>query len=261
MNELIPIRESQLDGPVRTVDARDLHRLLGVAKDFSDWIKAQFARARLVEGRHYCEIESRPLSGEHSRGGRNRRDYFITLEAAKHIAMMAGTDKGFEVRDYFIECERKAIAPARELTRMEILTMALESEKEVQRLQAENNVLATRVARTGPMAAALERIAAEVSDGNCITDAAKTLQIQPKQLFTWLEKNGWIFRRERGSTWVAYQARIDSGHLAVKISVVGTHDDGSPRTAAQVRITRKGLARLSMALGRDVRTAAATTTD
>src|SRR5690606_28048169 len=40
-------------------------------------------------------------------------EYHLTIEAGKHIAMMSGTDKGFEVRDYFIECERLAMEPAK----------------------------------------------------------------------------------------------------------------------------------------------------
>jgi hypothetical protein len=47
-----------------------------------------------------------PLEGK-NRGGRPGTDYLLTLRAAMHIAMMAGTDRGFEVRDYFIAAERE----------------------------------------------------------------------------------------------------------------------------------------------------------
>jgi phage anti-repressor protein len=33
---------------------------------------------------------------------------YLTVEVSKHIGMLSGTDKGFEVREYFIECERRA---------------------------------------------------------------------------------------------------------------------------------------------------------
>lgn len=58
----------------------------------------------IVLGREFAK------DGENQRptGGRPRRECYLTLEAAKHIAMLAGTEKGFDVREYFIECERRA---------------------------------------------------------------------------------------------------------------------------------------------------------
>jgi hypothetical protein len=39
-------------------------------------------------------------------------EYRLILDGAKHIAMIANTDKGFEVRDYFIDCERRLLEAA-----------------------------------------------------------------------------------------------------------------------------------------------------
>lgn len=91
------------DDAIPTVNARDLHTFLGVAKKFADWIKAQVERARLVENRDFVLFS---LLGEK---GRPTVDYHLTLDAAKHISMMSNTDKGFEAREYFIECERRAL--------------------------------------------------------------------------------------------------------------------------------------------------------
>ena len=55
-----------------------------------------------------------------------------------------------------------------------------------------------KVEEMRPLAQALDRIAQ--SEGTfCITDAAKTLQVQPKVLFTFLRSNGWIYARSGGS--------------------------------------------------------------
>lgn len=90
--ELIRIDRSEISGAaVQTVNARDLHSFLGVRKDFSDWIKAQVTRAHLVENEDFLIF---PQKGENSGRGRPTSDYALTLEAGKHIAMMAGTPKG-----------------------------------------------------------------------------------------------------------------------------------------------------------------------
>lgn len=94
-----------------------------------------------------------------------------------------------------------------------------------------------------PVVAAYDRIA--VSHGSlCITDAAKTLQVQPHDLFRHLRVNGWIYRRAGGAADIAYQSKIISGLLEHKTTTV-QRTDGSEKTASQVRITPKGLARLA----------------
>jgi hypothetical protein len=39
--------------------------------------------------------------------GRNIKEYFLTFDAAKHIGMLSNTDRGSQVREYFLECERR----------------------------------------------------------------------------------------------------------------------------------------------------------
>lgn len=90
---------------VNAVNARDLHAALGVGRDFSNWIKDQITRARLVEHRDFEKLAQ--IGEQCFQGVTSRIDYALSLDAAKHVSMMAGTDKGFEVRDYFIKCEKK----------------------------------------------------------------------------------------------------------------------------------------------------------
>jgi anti-repressor protein len=232
---------------VAAVDARELHGFLDVAKKFTDWFKAQIDRARLVEGRDYVEIllpQKGEQDSEPQHGGHNRRDYALTLDAAKHIAMMSGTEKGFEVRDYFIECERQAKAPRVDpanLSRLDLIQLALDAERE--RLQ-----LAHVVAEQAPKVAALERIA--MADGSfCMRDAAKTLQIRPTDLRNLLITERWIYGRPGHGGWLAYQDRIQSGLLIHKTSLV-QRQDGTDKVVEQVRITGKGLARLGALLQR-----------
>lgn len=100
-----------------------------------------------------------------------------------------------------------------------------------------------RVAEMAPKVEALDRLA--TADGSlCITDAAKALQIRPKDLFDYLSRNGWIYRRPNTSGYLGYQSRVVAGVLEHKVTTV-QRADGSEKVTEQVRVTAKGLTKLS----------------
>ena len=109
---MIPVTMAQFGTNQESpVSARELHAFLRVDKDFSDWIKSQIQRAGLQEHRDY---ECSPFRGNQTGRGGDRRsiEYTLTPRAAKHVALMSKTKKGREVRDYFIECERRLMVQA-----------------------------------------------------------------------------------------------------------------------------------------------------
>lgn len=102
----ILLADRDLDGQTQpTVSGRDLHKFLGYARDFTTWAKQQVARGNFEEGKDFIRIF--PNDVGRIRKGRPSVDYFFSLTAGKHIAMFSGTMKGVEVRDYFIDCERR----------------------------------------------------------------------------------------------------------------------------------------------------------
>lgn len=118
------------------------------------------------------------------------------------------------------------------------------SEK-VLELESENATLA-------PKAEALDRIAQ--ADGSlCVTDAAKTLQVAPKELFRYLRSHGWTYSRP-GTADIGYQSHIANGDLEHKVTTV-FRADGSEKAATQVRVTPQGLAKLAKLLSRSASTA------
>lgn len=115
-------------------------------------------------------------------------------------------------------------------------TLLLQNVEKVIELQGE-------VEEMRPQVQALERIA--LSEGSmCITDAAKSLQVQPKALFGYLREHHWIYSRPGVAGYIAYQEKLQSGVLEHKVAVV-TRADGSEKTTTQVRVTPRGLARLA----------------
>lgn len=115
---------------VSVVNARDLHAALGSQKKFADWIKAQIERCGLIDGLEWSKGdlltqkgEQEGLlpqkvkqsgfaspEGEEARGGHNKTEYILTIDAAKQVAMASNTPRGRDVRLYFIECERQLSA-------------------------------------------------------------------------------------------------------------------------------------------------------
>ncbi len=104
-------------------------------------------------------------------------------------------------------------------------------------------VLEQRVQELEPSERALDRIS-KADGSTCITDTAKMLQMRPKDLFSYLRQNGWIYRRPTSGTDLGYQSKIISGLLEHKVTVV-TRADGSERETTQVRVTAKGLTNLA----------------
>lgn len=67
------------------VDARELHKVLQVKQDFSDWIKKQLITVDAVEDKDYSL-----LKGSAYNGGGTKIDYILTIKIAEEIAMVAG---------------------------------------------------------------------------------------------------------------------------------------------------------------------------
>lgn len=90
---------------IQTVNARDLHEALKAGKDFSNWIKDRIEKYGFVENQDFvCS----PVLASNGRGGHNRLEYHLTLDTAKEIAMVDGSDVGRTIRRYFIRMERVA---------------------------------------------------------------------------------------------------------------------------------------------------------
>ncbi|EJC5704861.1 antA/AntB antirepressor family protein [Escherichia coli] len=103
-SQLIPVFEGTISNePTLLVNARDLHGFLEVGKDFSNWIRAKLNEYGFVENLDYILFSPNLAKTP----GRRRKDYHLTLDTAKELAMVERNEKGRQIRRYFIECEKK----------------------------------------------------------------------------------------------------------------------------------------------------------
>jgi len=118
MNELINIKVIQKDfngEKKRFVNARELYKWLGVGRDFSTWIKDRIDKYDFVEDLDY--FISIPQFGD-GKIGLNKvkikdpktgkvvaKEYVLSVDMAKELAMVENSEIGKKVRKYFIRVE------------------------------------------------------------------------------------------------------------------------------------------------------------
>ena len=130
---LIPVFTGTLQySPVQLCNARDLHALLEVGRDFSNWIKDRISEYELIEGEDYIRspklVSGSPDSANQDapkqcgdrdeKGhfiGANAIDYHLTIDTAKELAMIENNPQGRKVRRYFIRLEKFARMTAQPL--------------------------------------------------------------------------------------------------------------------------------------------------
>ena len=110
MEELIKITTN--DEGKQLVSARELYKGLGLAR--TKW--TPWYTKNIIENEFFKEnIDWTKVSLEVT--GNLTTDFAISIEFAKHIAMMARTEKSHQYRNYFIECEKKSKNPFPQLSK------------------------------------------------------------------------------------------------------------------------------------------------
>lgn len=84
-----------------TVSARELYEFLGATERFQSWFDRQLGYG-FEERADYlgCKVFNTLAKQE-------LQDYSLTLECAKSIGMIQRSEKGMQIRNYFIDCEKK----------------------------------------------------------------------------------------------------------------------------------------------------------
>lgn len=222
MNELINVTLNDSHEPV--VSGRQLHEALGVNSRYTTWFD-RMKEYGFTEGQDFL-----PNLGK-STGGRQATDHIIKLDMAKEIAMIQRTDKGKEVRQYFIQVEKDFNSPEKIMARA--LLMA---DKKVHKLEAQIEADRPKV---------LFADAVSASKSSClIGELVKILKqngidIGQNKLFQWLRSNGYLISR-RGESWnQPTQKSMQLGLFELKKTNIN-HADGHTTVNTTTKVTGKG---------------------
>lgn len=213
MNELLKINTT--DSERITVSARDLHEALEVKTQFKDWFP-RMCEYGFEDGKDFCSFLSE------STGGRPSQDAQITVDMAKEIAMLQRTEKGKEVRKYFIQIEKEWNSPERVMARA--LTIA---NKTIETLKIENSEMK-------PKADYFDNLV----ERNLLTnfrDTAKELGLRQTDLINNLIEDGYVYRDQKSKLKpYAKYGKTGKGLFELKEFSKNDHSD------VQTLITPKG---------------------
>ena len=107
MYELLNI---QVKHGIQVVSARELHAYLEVKTRYSLWI-GQYIRKDnkygFCENEDFCSVVITTHQNQYG-GEKELEDFALSVDMAKEVAMLTGTEKGKMARKYFIQIEKAA---------------------------------------------------------------------------------------------------------------------------------------------------------
>jgi P1-antirepressor homolog len=225
MNELINVSLNDNQEPV--VSGRQLHEVLEVKTEYKKWF-SRMTEYGFNENEDFLKVTQKCLT---SSTGQNTTDHVIKLDMAKEIAMIQRTERGKQVRQYFIQVEKDFNSPEKIMARA--LLMA---DQKVHKLEAQIEADRPKV---------LFADAVSASKSSClIGELAKILKqngidIGQNKLFQWLRAHGYLISR-RGESWnQPTQKSMQLGLFELKKTNIN-HPDGHTTVSTTTKVTGKG---------------------
>lgn len=195
MNQLIEIKTNEYHEPV--VSGRLLHEALDVKTAYKDWFP------RMVE---YGFAENEDFSSflSESTGGRPATDHVIKLDMAKEIAMIQRTDRGREVRKYFIQVEKDFNSPEKIMARALMI-----AENQINTLRLDNKVKEQVIGELKPKADYVDKILKSKSL-MLISQIAKDYGMSSQAMNKLLHE--FKVQYKQGGQWLLYARYQDKGY-------------------------------------------------
>jgi anti-repressor protein len=216
-----------------TVSARELHKFLEVDSQFSHWFE-RMAEYGFTIGVDYEVIAE---NGYNSKGGRPTTDYQLTVDMAKEICMIQRSEKGKQMRQYFIQLEKDWNSPEK------VMARALKiADRRITQLRESNKQLAMQAEQDAPKIQFADAVSGS-NDCILVGELAKLIQqsgvdIGQNRLFIWLRKNRYLMRNRNGNN-VPTQRSMSMRLFRIKEKVISKGGGGSQIVPMPI-VTAKG---------------------
>lgn len=167
--------------------------------------------------------------------GNETKDFAVTIDLAKKLAMMSKTQKGEEIRNYFIECE-KQLTSSTPKKFSEALKLAYEQQILIEEQQSRLNCQEFQIKELKPKADYYDIILSSV-DCLTVSQIAKDYGMTAQELNSKLHELG--IQYKQGETWLLYGMYDSSGYTKSE-TIPYKKYNGSVGTKLHTKWTQKG---------------------
>ena len=232
MEKLLKIELNENQEPI--ISGRELHERLEVNSNYTTWFK-RMCEYGFIENIDF--ITCFPNLETDLHGGQNKVDHAIKLDMAKEIAMLQRSEKGKEIRQYFIQVEKEYNSPEK------IMARALHiANNQINNLKLTNSELEETIKNQKPKVLFAEAV--ETSETSILVGELakilkqKGLDVGQNKLFELLRQDGYLMKQGSSKN-MPTQKAMDIGLFEIKESIVA-QPNGTTRVTKTPKVTGKG---------------------
>lgn len=226
MNKLLKIELNENQEPI--ISGRELYAVLGVKTKYKDWFPRMVSYG-FVENVDYIAMAQKRATAQGNETA--YIDHALKLDMAKEIAMLQRSEKGKQVRQYFIEIEKEYNSPEKIMARALVI-----ANNQIETLTVVNKQQEKQITMMKPKADYYDLIL-KCKDLMCITQIAKDYGMSGMALNKKLNELG--IQYKQGGTWLLYAKYANKGYTG---STTHDYEDNNGVTHAKTHTcwTQKG---------------------
>jgi anti-repressor protein len=229
--DVIPVYDT--DTGEKVVLGRELHERLKIKDKYTDWMQRMIGYG-FGEDSDYYTLRKKPKRQDGTEMPGERIDHIMTLDMAKHIAMIQRTPQGMAIRQKLIEMEKKLTTPEPEPPELALSKALVMAQGIIAREQERSKQLEKENTKLKPAAEYAHNML--LSDETLtVTQIALNFGMTANKLNKLL--NEWGIQRKVNKQWIPKRKYIDKGYtLSIPVEV------GNGETKENTRWNRTGQA-------------------